>query len=172
MLLGSGLALGLSGSPSRYFKILKATGKEWQDINKRALHRAIKKIYASKLVDISEDKDGLTVLKLNKNGKEKILRYKLENVKISGMKKWDKKWRIVLFDIPESRKKTRDALRHHLKRLNFFEFQKSVFVHPFDCEDEMDFIIEFLGIRPHVRFIIADSLDNEAHLKRHFGLKY
>jgi len=36
----------------------------------------------------------------------------------------------------------------------------------------MDFIIEFLGIRPHVRFIIADSLDNEAHLKRHFGLKY
>jgi len=170
LLLGAGLALGLSGSPANYFRILKAVGKEWEDINKRAIHRAIKRLYQTKLIDIKEEKDGVVTLKLNENGKEKILKYQIGNMKIPVMKKWDGKWRIVLFDIPESKKKIRDILRFHLKKLGFFEFQKSVFVHPFECKSEIEFLIEFYQIRRHVRFIIAESIDNELYLKRHFKL--
>ena len=85
-------------------------------------------------------------------------------------KVWDKKWRIVLFDIPELHRKSRDALRYRLRQLGFFEYQKSVFVHPYDCRDEIEYIIESYRIRKFVRFIIADSLDNELHLKKDFGL--
>ncbi len=170
LLLGAGLALGLSGSPTRYLKILKAAGKEWKDIEKRALHRAIKNIYQSKLADFKEQKGGTIILTLNEKGKEKILKYKLGAMKIPKMKKWDKKWRIVIFDIPEQKKKIRDILRWHLKHLGFLELQKSVFVHPFDCMNEINFLIEFYNIRPHVRIIIAESIDNELHLKTRFDL--
>jgi DNA-binding transcriptional regulator PaaX len=170
LLLGGGLALGLSGSPKNYFRILKAIGKEWKEINKKALHRAIKNLYRSKLIDIKEDENGITTLFLSDKGKERALKYNLDKMSIPCMNKWDEKWRVVLFDIPESKKKIREALRSHLKDMEFFEFQKSVFVHPFECRDEIDYLIEFYNIRPFVRFIIGESIDNELHLKKHFNL--
>ncbi len=91
-------------------------------------------------------------------------------MEIPKMKKWDGKWRVFLFDIPENKKKFRDIFRSHLKKLGFFEFQKSVFVHPFDCENELEFLIEFYNIRANVRFILAEKIDNELHMKNHFNL--
>ncbi len=170
LLLGAGLALGLSGSPSRYFKIIESTGKAWKDIEKRALHRAIKNLYQSKLINIEEKDDETIILILSEKGEEKILKYKLAEMKIQQMKKWDQRWRMVVFDIPESKKKIRDALRFHLKNLKFFEFQKSIFIHPFECKNEIDFLIEFYNIRPYVRFIIAEDIDNQLHLKKYFEL--
>ncbi len=170
LLLEAGFSLGLSRSPRTNFRIIKAVGKEWEEIEKRSLHRAIKNLYRSKLIDIKENEEGMVLLKLSEKGKEKILKYEIDRMEIPEMKKWDGKWRIVLFDIPELKKKVRDALRWHLKKLGFFEFQKSVFVHPFECRDEIEFLIEFYGIRPNVRFVIAESLDNELHLKKQFNL--
>ncbi len=57
-----------------------------------------------------------------------------------------------------------------LKKLEFYELQKSVFIHPFDCKDEIDFIIEFFEARPFIRFAIIESIDNELHLKKIFDL--
>lgn len=170
LLLCGGLTLGLSGSPRNYFRILKAMGKEWEDIERRSLHRAIKNLYSSKIIDIKEDKDGITTLILTEKGKQKALRYDLANITVPEMKKWDNKWRVVLFDIPETRKKIRDALRFHLKKMGFFEFQKSVFAHPFECKDEIDYLIEFYDIRRYVRLLVAETIDNELHLKKHFNL--
>jgi len=170
LLLGGGLLLGLSRNPNNYFKILKAIGKEWGDIDKRALHRAIKNLYKSKIIDVKEDKNGVTTLVLTEKGKQKVLKYNLDKIIVPKMKKLDNKWRVVIFDIPESRKKIRDALRFHLKKMGFFEFQKSVFIHPFNCQDEIDYLIEFYGIRRYLRFLVAESIDNELHLQKHFNL--
>lgn len=86
------------------------------------------------------------------------------------MKKWDSQWRIVIFDIPERFKKARNALSLTLKKMGFYPLQKSVFVHPFECADEIDFVIEFWNMRPYVRLVLATHIDNELHLKNHFGL--
>ena len=83
---------------------------------------------------------------------------------------WDKKWRIVIFDIPEKKKKAREALRKKLKELGFKELQKSVFVYPFECEDEIDFITEVFQIRPYVRFIKAVSITNEEQIRLKFNI--
>lgn len=170
LLLLGGLTLGLSGSPRRYFQTLESINNEWREIEKRALRRAIKRLYESKLIDERQNKDGSITIILTENGKKKALTYQLDEMSIGKPKKWDKKWRVALFDIPENRKRTREILRYHLKRLGFYEFQKSVFVHPYDCRDEIDYLIEFYGIRKFVRFIVADSIDNELHLKEYFGL--
>lgn len=170
LLLMGGLALGLSGSPARSFKILKEIKKEWKEIERQSLRRAIKSLYQSKLIKEEENPDGTITMILTDKGKEKALTYNLDEMAIKKPKQWDGKWRIVLFDIPEKMRKIRDAFRHHLNQLEFYEFQKSVFIHPFDCRDEIDYLIEFYNARKFIRFIIAESLDNELHLKTHFKL--
>src|SRR3989339_49786 len=86
-------------------------------------------------------------------------------------KDWDGKWRFIVFDVPEKFRTGRDALRWKIKKLGFYELQKSVFIFPYKCEDEINFIIEFFGIRKYVRYGIIDFIDNKAHLKQIFGLK-
>ena len=170
LLLRGGLLLSLSRRPDQYFRILKGITKEWKYINKRVLHIAIKKLYKSKLISCTEDKSGMITLILDEDGKNKILKHDLEKIKIEKPKKWDGLWRIVIFDIPERFKKERDALAYRLKRLNFYPIQKSVFIYPYECKNEVDFIVEIFNLRPYVRFILAKSTDIDLDLKEKFEL--
>jgi DNA-binding transcriptional regulator PaaX len=170
LLLLAGIALSLSGSPRRYFQILESIGKEWKEIDRQVLRRAVKNLYKSKLINEKQNVDGTITLLLTEQGKQKALTFNLENMQIKVPIKWDKKWRVVLFDIPETKKKLREIFRFHLKKLGFYEFQKSVFIYPYDCKNEIEYLIEFYSIRKFVRFLIAESIDNELHLKHHFRL--
>jgi CRISPR-associated endonuclease Cas2 len=107
---------------------------------------------------------------LTDNGKKKALTYNIDAMKIKKPTKWDGKWRMVLFDIPEKHKKAREAFREALKDLEFHEFQKSVFIHPYECQNELDYIIELFQLRPYVRTVTATKLDNELHIKKVFEL--
>ena len=170
LLLFGGIALGLTRSPKRYFRTLRAIKEGLKDINEQELNRAIRGLYKSKLISEKQNSDGTITFTLTNNGKNKALSYNIDKIEIKKSLEWDKKWRIVLFDIPEKKKKVRDALRHHLKRMEFYEFQKSVFISPWKCKNEIDYIIEFYNIRKNVRFIAADAIDNELHLKKIFKL--
>ncbi|OGI22260.1 MAG: CRISPR-associated endonuclease Cas2 [Candidatus Moranbacteria bacterium RIFCSPHIGHO2_01_FULL_55_24] len=169
VLLG-GVALGFTQSPKQYFRIAGLMGKEWKNISKSKLERSIQSLYESRLVDMRLQKNGVWKMVLTEKGREKTLLYDLETLEIQKSAKWDKKWRIVIFDIPEKRKKLRNAFRSWLKRLEFYRLQDSVFVYPYDCRNELDFLVEFYGARKYVRFMEASHIDNEAHLKQIFSL--
>ncbi|MEK9182320.1 MAG: hypothetical protein AAB781_01875, partial [Patescibacteria group bacterium] len=64
----------------------------------------------------------------------------------------------------------REALRMKLKELGFLELQKSVFIFPYECEDEINFIVEVFLIRPFVRFVQAKSFTNEEQLRIKFDI--
>lgn len=149
--------------------MLKEMHKSWREINKRSLMFSINSLYKSKLVKQKNNKDGTTTFILSAEGKKIALTYNLENMTIF-KHLWDKKWRIVIFDIPEKIKKVREALRYHLKRLGFMELQHSVFVLPFECRNEMEYLIEFYNIRRFVRYIEAHYIDSELDLKHKFCL--
>ncbi len=170
VLLYAGLALSLTRNPRTGFKILKLAHEEWQKINKYNLQEAIRKLYQSKLIKYKQNNDGTITLILNEKGKKLALRYNLDNIKINKPERWDNLWRIVSFDIPEHYKKGRDALSSKLKKLGFYPMQKSVFVLPYDCKKEIDFITEIFGLRPFVRFIIAKETDIDLDLKNKFKL--
>ncbi|MBM2817700.1 MAG: phaN [Parcubacteria group bacterium] len=170
LLLLGGVALGLSKSPKGYFKILKSLPKDWRHIKTERLYRIVREFYNDRLVDYREDKDGSIKIVLTKEGQKKALKFKLDEMEIKKPPKWDGEWRIVIFDIPEKLKKAREALRIKLKELGFLELQKSVFVLPYECEDEINFIMEVFLIRPFVRFVRAKSFTNEEQLKIKFGL--
>lgn len=171
VLLLGGLAMGLSASPRQYFRILNQIGRDFKKINRYALHKAIRNLYKSKLIDAKDNPNGTTTLFLTKKGRSRALTYNIDEVKVLPMKRWDRKWRVVLFDIPERYKKARTALQRTLRNAGFHQFQKSVLVHPFECKNEVDFVVEFFNLRPYVRYMIAEHIDNELHIKQLFGLK-
>jgi len=170
LLLLAGVALGLSRSYKKQKWILKQIPKEWEKGNKQALQRAINSLYTSHLVHEKYNKDGTTTFVLSESGKQKALRFDIDNIKIKRPVQWDKKWRIVMFDVPEKLKRLRDSLRLHFKEIGLIEFQKSVFVYPYPCSKEIEFILEFYNARKHVRFILAEKVDNELHLRKKFNL--
>jgi len=48
--------------------------------------------------------------------------------------------------------------------------QESVFIFPYECEDEINFITEVFLIRPFVKFVRVKSFTNEEKLRVNFGL--
>ncbi|MFA6077210.1 MAG: hypothetical protein WC735_04015 [Candidatus Paceibacterota bacterium] len=171
LLLLAGIALSLTRSPKKHWWILKQIPKEWERENRQALRRAINSLYTSHLVSEEHHKDGTTTLVLSENGKQKALRFNIDNLEIKKLAHWDKKWRVVMFDIPEKLRKMRDSLRLHFKEIGLIELQKSVFVFPYPCNKEIEFILEFYDARKHVRFILAEKIDNQLHLMKKFDLR-
>lgn len=85
-------------------------------------------------------------------------------------KRWDGKWRIIIFDIWEYRRTMRDQLRRMLVRAGFYKLQDSVWVYPHDCEDLLVFLRADLQLGKSVLYIIADGIENDTRLREHFGL--
>ena len=171
LLLEAGIILGLTQRPDHYFRVLKKAHKAWKEIDAESMHKTIKRLYHSKLIDYHENRDKTVSLVIAAVGEQKILRYRLENMKIQKPPHWDGLWGVVIFDIPERFKKGRVALACALKNLGFHAFQKSVFVHPYPCKDEIDFVVEMFELRPYVRFLVAQEVDVAPDLKRKFHLK-
>lgn len=170
ILLAAGLALGLSGRPDQYFRIVKSVTKEWRKINQRSLREAIRRLHQSHMINFRENIDGTITIDLEDDGKKASLRYNLDKLKITKPDKWDGFWRMVIFDIPEFKKKGRDALAIKLKQMGFLAIQKSVFIYPYDCRKEIEFVSEVFEVKPYVRFIIVKDIDIELDLKQKFNL--
>lgn len=171
LLLLGGVALGLSGSPTRYFRILGAMQKEWGDINCQSLNRSIKGLYQSKLVMEKRRADGSVSLVLTPEGRRRAQFFRRGDIEIARPSRWDGQWRIVLFDIPEEKKSLRDIFRRHLQKIGFREFQKSVFIFPYECEREIDSLVRLYDAEQYFRFILATKVNHERDLKKIFSLK-
>ena len=138
----------------------------------RKFNNAVHYLKRSELIILKENPDGSTKVELSKNGKKKILEYDLEKLRIKPMKKWDGKWRFVVFDIPNKFRGRSNALRDKLKELGLYQFQKSVWIHPYPMENEIDFIIQVFEVKPFVKLGEITYIDGEEKLKKKYKLKY
>ena len=157
---------GAMGNAVQVFKMFQGSKKYSQ----KQIQSAVDSIRRQKLIEYVCDKDGKTVVKITKKGETKLRAFDIELMKINKPKKWDGKWRLVMFDIPMRFTKGREALRYHLKVLDFFQFQKSAWVYPYPCEDEVIFITDFFGIGRYVEILTIESVSRDEKLKQHFNL--
>lgn len=169
LLLMAGVALGVTYNPRRQLRIVREVAKSWKKIDEKKLNEEIASLYRQKMISLKENPDGSFEMLLSEKGKLKAINYHFEKTRIEPPG-WDKKWRIVVFDIPEKQRKGRDALREKLKNLGFRELQKSVFVFPYECYDEIEFLVEFFQLRKYVRYGVLESIDNDLHLRKMFLL--
>src|SRR3990172_6994978 len=98
---------------------------------------------------------------LTPKGKKHSQYLLIDNLIIKKPSKWDGKWRVVIFDIPEKLHYNRDLLRDQLKRLNFIKIQQSVYVYPFECTREVSLISECLDISRYVTIMISEIIQGE-----------
>lgn len=132
-------------------------------------NQSIDRLETQKLVEIVEEGDQ-TLVRITDKGRIRALRYKLSEIQVKKPKVWDKKWRIVIFDIPEKYKRMREIFRDHLKMMGFYMLQKSVWVHPYPCESEIEFLRQIYNVGINVTYILAQRIENEDDLKKHFNL--
>ena len=170
LLLATGVVLGFSKSFRNQRYILKNLSKVWKEIDRQYLYRILREFNQDRLVSYDEKNDGTIQIILTEEGRKRVLSFQIDSMKINRPAKWDRKWSLVTYDIPEKKKPAREALREKFKELGFYEWQKSVFIFPFPCRDEIDFLTEFFEIRSHVRYAELINPTNEAELKLHFGL--
>lgn len=110
-------------------------------------------------------------ISLTAQGKKKANWLQIDNLQIKKPNKWDGKWRLVMFDIGELKKLYREAFRGKLKELGFVPLQKSVWMHPFDCRDEILLLKDFFGLsEKELRLVIVENLGNDEAFRRKFKI--
>lgn len=148
-------AFGRLGNNRRYFK------KEQFNKDKYYLKR-------HGLIKIKQLDQNTFEISLTEKGANKALEEAFKNFIIKKPQK-DGYWRVVMFDIPRKDNWARDVFRQKLKMMGFYQLQESVFILPYPCEKEVNFLVEILGIAPFVNLIRTKDFAENENLKKAFG---
>lgn len=165
LLLASFVMPGVAGMAMKEFKNYKKEKdeKEWKKFNLWRLKQVIKRLEQQKVVEV---KDG--EVRITEKGKLKILKFSLDDIELK--RKTDGKWRLIIYDISELKRKERDIFRSFLKRLKFFKLQQSIYLTPYICEDEIEYLKQQFGVGKEVQVLKVSGIDNEQIYKNYFGI--
>lgn len=150
-------------------QMLKLFGFDKKSIRNKvtAIHNSQERLIDNGLVKCSPG--GL--LFLTQKGQNFLRKIERNNYKIEKPRRWDKKWRILIFDIKEENKNARDQMRRKLSLIGFIRLQNSVWVYPYDSEDFINLLKADFSMGREVLYIIADKIENEEILLKKFNLK-
>lgn len=107
---------------------------------------------------------------MTSKGESLLRRWQFADFKLQKPKRWDKKWRVIVFDIPEKKKKVREQIRHLFDQAGLRRLQDSVWVYPYDCEDVITLLKTDFGVGKDLLYLIVYELENDKHLREDFGL--
>lgn len=114
-------------------------------------------------------KNNTSFFHLTPKGRLQFLKYfHLEKIRKG---KWDGRWRVIIFDIPETLKKWREFIRPKLKELGFYPLQESVYLTPFPVTEDLDIFLEEWNLRKYFRYLTVTEIDDEDEFKQIFKLK-
>jgi len=133
-------------------------------------NRSLQSLVRQKYIEFGIGSSGKKFLSITEKGRRKLRFLELNNFKMEKPKKWDKKWRILIFDIKEKERRKRDELRDYLYKIGFKRLQDSVWVFPYDCEDLLMLLKADLGLGRNMLYIVADVVENDRSLREEDGL--
>src|SRR3989344_3769127 len=139
---------------------------KWQKYN---INHSVKRLKDQGLICFETTSRG-TFARLTQKGEDKLRKFELLGYKLKKPNKWDHKWRMLIFDIKEERKGTRDKLRFTLKRIGFLRLQDSVWVYPYDCEDFVTLMKADFKIGKDLLYLIVDFIEGDTKIKNYFKL--
>lgn len=141
----------------------------WKQLDKRERERELRRVVSymkSRDLIHGDYEHGLVI---TEQGRERLKKIDFDNIKIESAATWDKKWRLVFYDIPESYKEYRQALARKLRNLGFYQLQKSAWVHPLPCRDVIEKICTHYEIEKYVSYVEIIYIDNQENLKKRFN---
>lgn len=145
--------------PRVLIPLIKKRGIKW-------IRKLLKQLEEKRVVYLSGEK-----ILLTKKGRKLLNELYLSNFKIIKTNKWDGKWRLVSYDVPEIYKKSRDIFRRVLENNGFYQIHKSLWVSPYDCKEEIAVFCKNLNMTKDVIVMNTDFLPNQNDMIEHFNLK-
>jgi DNA-binding transcriptional regulator PaaX len=144
--------------------------KEKRKYNRKYyIKQSITKLRERGLLEFKQQ-NGKIFASLTKRGQKELLKYQLREKVIKKPKRWDKKWRVVIFDIKEQARNLRKGLRDELINLGFVKLQNSVWVYPYECEEVVGMIKTYFGIGRDVLYMTVEEIENDRWLREEFEL--
>jgi len=133
--------------------------------------RALKRLEKRKLISLEKKGEEVEV-KVLEDGREEVLKYSIKQLlKLKKENKnWNKKWFIVIFDVPESERNKRDYLRNFLTTIGFQPYQQSVYIYPFECKKEINLIKKMVEGGKYISYFVADEIEEERLFKKLFKI--
>lgn len=169
LLITGGAIIVAANSPYFVPNIIRKYEK-WKKYPNQKVSDTFYRLRRRGLIDIQTVNHQIYI-SLTKEGRKKAGIFQIDKLKIARPKRWDRKWRLLMFDVPQERKISREALRGKLKELGFLPLQKSVWVYPFECRAEVDILQDFFGLSQNeLRLIIAENIGDDSNLQRNFDL--
>jgi phenylacetic acid degradation operon negative regulatory protein len=160
--------IGLAVCAPNALQLLKPFFKKKKYSPKQAIQRNIESLVRTGLVSKRVNTQGKIVLELTRRGKwEAMLRAQKD---IDDKKKWDKKWRFVIFDVPNTKSNLRAELTRGMKLYGFHQLQKSIWIYPYPCDDFVTVLRDHLELLDHVLYVTTDSFRGDKKVKKYFKL--
>jgi DNA-binding transcriptional regulator PaaX len=171
-LLISGAILIVLSAPSGTRRFLKQLPRELKKYRRARLLRALDRLRAQNRVKYVKEENGKIIIQATKNGRDYLEKVDFDNLSLECPNVWDKKWRLVIFDVPEKKKPAREALRNKLKDMGFKKLQHSIWATPFPCEKEINLVKLVFNLSDWwLDVIITENLGKrEYQFRKHFDL--
>lgn len=135
-------------------------------VNRPAYLQSLRRLQNKGFVQVGQ-KNGKKFLQITRKGQLQNL---LIKAKYPKKEKWDGKWRLILFDIPESANTTRSKLRRMLIQNGFKKLQQSVYISPYRLNSEAVDYLKETGLIHFIRLLRVDKLDDPREIMKHFKL--
>ena len=143
--------------------------KYWSKYNYSRLNQLLKRLYSQRVIDIFEE-NGVSVIELTEKGKAKFIKINLQEITLQKPAKWDGKWRLIIYDVKKDKRSLGEVFRRFLRKLYFLKLQRSAYLTPFPCKDEIEFLRQYHDLGKEVLYIEVDKLENEQAYKNFFGI--
>lgn len=121
-----------------------------------------------------ETRNGRKYLRITDAGRlelERATKFTQSVLKSERPKRWDKRWRMLIFDIPERNRAIRNTLRRALLEFGFLRLQGSVWIYPYDCEELVTLLKADLRIGRDMLYVVVEKIENDGWICRHFNLR-
>jgi hypothetical protein len=107
---------------------------------------------------------------LTECGKNELIKYEVRQARVRKQKRWDKKWRVVIFDIREIHRQKRNELRKLLAALGFKLLNKSVWIFPYPCDDIVELAKTAYGVRHNTTYLVCNRFNGDEWLAFDFNI--
>src|SRR3989338_4199257 len=168
-LAAAGIVAVAGGSPYLFIN-LQGHSHRWRKYKKRNVADTFSRLKKQGHIEIQK-RNRQVYIHLTPKGKALAGWLQIDALEITRPKRCDGDYHIIMFDIEQLRKPHREAFRGKLKELGFYPLQKSVWLCPFPCRDEVELLKEFFGLTDkEVRYITTPDIGDDQEVRRFFDL--
>ena len=101
---------------------------------------------------------GKSAIAIDKKGFKKLAKIYFKILDQSKTKRKDGKWIMIVFDVPEKLRKSRDLLRSILHNLGYKMFQQSVWISPYDVNEKTEKLLQRYSLDEFVKIFLIEEI--------------